>query len=243
MMSKKCFIAGATLAACFFGLCTALLGQGPKDPNEEVKLLQAEIKRLENIIKTQQNTINQLNQKLNEQTEENERLKTLCSQAGIDISSSKNTISPKVESENLSKVSLNQLYQFYNEPTTDLQKEEQYKNNYKGKWVQWTGRVISIRSEKREEDGAEHFFVEFAHAHPNRDNPRDKVMMNITVEFDEILKQRLLSLKKGAVVIYQGKLPDSYSDLGDMNDRGREDLSGVWVSGHLSLTDGRIVSP
>jgi uncharacterized coiled-coil protein SlyX len=248
MNPKKCFVMGVAVVTCLIGLQTTVWGQELKDPNEEIKLLQEKIKHLENVVETQQNTIRQLNQKLNEQTKENERLKNLCSQAGINISPLKDVKPSKVKSQNLSKVTLNQLYQFYNEPITDLQKEEQYKNNYKGKWVQWTGKVGTVRFEKRKKDNAEHYFVEFIHTHPDKNNVKDKIMMTVTVEFDEMLKQRLLSFNEGDVVTYQGKLPDSYIGLAGLGVRGgygelRAGKERIKVSGGLSLTDGRIVSP
>jgi uncharacterized coiled-coil protein SlyX len=236
MNPKKCFVMGVAVVTCLIGLQTTVWGQELKDPNEEIKLLQEKIKQLENVVESQQNTIRQLNQKLNEQTKENERLKNLCSQAGIDISPLKDTEPSKVESQNLSKVTLSQLYKFCKEPITDLQKEEQYKNNYKGQWVQWTGKVESVSSEKRKKDDTEHYYVEFSHTQPDKDEVKGKTGIIVKVEFDKMLKQRLLSLNKGSNVTYQGKLPDSY-----------EGIAGLWAggrtTGHLSLTDGRIVSP
>jgi uncharacterized coiled-coil protein SlyX len=232
MRSKKCLIVGLTLAAYLFGLHTTLWGQEPKDPNEKIKLLQEKIKQLENVVETQQNTIRQLNQKLNEQTTENERLKKLCSQAGIDISPLQDTEPSKVESQNLSKVTLNQLYQFYNGPVTDLQREEQYKNSYKGKWVQWTGTVVAVWSVGRAKDNAEHYRANFIYPHPNKNKAMHKETVSVNVEFDEMLKKRLLSFHQGDIVTYQGKLPDNCEGLASIN-----------FAQQLLLTDGRIVSP
>ena len=242
MRSKKCLIVGVTLAACLFGLHTGLWGQELKDTDEEVKILQEKIKQLENVVETQQRTISQLNQKLNEQTKENERLKELYSKAGIDVSSLTDIQLSKVESQNLSKASVNELYQFYNKPITDLQKEEQYKSDYRGKWVQWTGKVISVRAERAKKDGPEHYFVEFIHGHPDQDKAKDKVVTRVKVEFDRALKQRLLSLDKGSTVTYQGKLPDSYTGLASLCDMGVGEQGGIRSSGHLTLTNGRLVS-
>lgn len=247
MRSKKCFIVGVSLAACLFGLHTTLWGQEPndvnyieklKDPNEEIRMLQEKIKQLENVVETQQNTISQLNQELDEQTKKNERLKNLCSQAGIDISPVKDIKPSEVRS--FSKVFLNQLYYFYNAPMTDAEKEERYKEKYKGKWVQWTGKVKSIMENH-------HYYVVFIYDHPVKDkaNDRDKRVVKVTVAFDKMLKERILSFKEGSIVTYQGKLPDSYVSLASLYAEIDPLHINGWISGagELLLTDGRIVSP
>lgn len=236
---------GVAVVACLIGSQTTVCGQELKNPNEEIKLLQEKIKQLENVIETQQNTINQLNQELNEQTKENKRLKKLCSQAGIDISPLKDTEPSKVESKNVINVTPKQLYYFYEAPMTDVEKEERYKEKYKGKWVQWTGKIYKIQ--KVYED----YFVEFVYEFSDKDEanapkkwhlPTKKVVLKIGVEFDKTLKQRILSFKTGYIVTYEGRLPDSYKGLAGLRlwhwpyeePEGFEDFS---------LTDGRIVSP
>lgn len=257
MSAKKCFVV-LVVAVC---LATTLWGQEPndvnyieqlKDPNEEIGMLQDKIEQLENVIETQQNTISQLNQKLDEQTKEIKRLKTLCSQAGIDISPSKNIKPSKVESQNLSNVTLSQLYEFCKEPMTDLQKEEQYKINYKGKLVQWTGKVLTVRTAQGRKESMEHYYVDFIYTQPDNDEAEGKTLIEVTVEFDELLKQRLLSLNKGSNVTYQGKLPDSYNSLASLPAKtnrptkaNRSKMPGgdITGAGTLLLTEGRIVSP
>jgi regulator of replication initiation timing len=199
---------------------------------------QEKVKQLERIIESLQKKLdkiitanNDLKKKLNEQINENERLKNLRSQAGSDTSPLKDIKQSQVNPQNLSKVSLEQLYRFYKEPITDLQKEEKYENNYKGKWVQWTGKVETVVSETREDK--EQYSVMFIYSHPDKNVAQciNPPKTRVRVQFDEMLKQRLLSFKKGAIITYQGKLPDSYKNLAGLD------------GGQLSLTDGRIVSP
>jgi hypothetical protein len=240
MRSKKCFIIGVTLAACLFGLQTPLWGQESKDPNEEVKLLQEKIKQLENVVETQQNTISQLNQELDEQTKEIKRLKMLCSKAGVNISPVQDKTSSKDKYENFIKVSPLKLYYFYKAPMRKLQKEEQYRNKYKGQWVQWTGRINSIVDEF---DGVLVFT-----------NLREDIFRNGTLEqgitfivrvyIDKTQKQKLLLLEEGDIVTYQGKLPDSCQNLFSTGLADYDaDSDTIHFYGYLSLTDGRIVSP
>jgi hypothetical protein len=96
--------------------------------------------------------------------------------------------------------------------------------------VQWAGTVEFADSAKIKDK--EQYFVEFIHILPDKNLDQREIMVKVIVQFDEMLKQRLLSLKKGAIVTYQGKLPDSYVNLARLVDGRR-----------LSLTDGRIVSP
>ena len=211
---------------------------------------QEKIKQLERIIESLQKRLdkiitanNDLKKQLDEQIKENERLKNLSSQAGSDTSSLKEIKPLKVESPNLSDISLGQLYQFCEKPITDLQREEQYKNNYKWKWVQWTGTVEAVSLLRREKGVAEYYLVTFIHIHPDKNLAQSKFIVKVIVQFDKMLKQRLLSLKKGAIVTYQGKLPNSYKDLGTICGFPESSKGGMLIVGHLNLTDGNIVSP
>ncbi len=226
MKSKESFIIGIILVACLFVLNTTLWGQ--EDPNEEIRMLREKIKQLENVVETQQNKISQLNQQLNEQTKEIERLERLCSQAGISISPAEGKITSKDESQNVSKITLNQLQKFCTTPMTDLQKEEEYKNNYKGKRVQWTGKVYTIDFEKRK-GGTEVYIVQFFHKHPDKELAKYTKHFRVKVEFNEIHKQKLLSLDIGDTVTYQANLPD--------------DTKYLSPNRFQQLTDGEIVSP
>jgi hypothetical protein len=258
MRFKKCFFIGVTLAVCLSGFHTILWGQEPNDVNniEELKVI---IVKLENKIEEQENKIKRLRielqaekaklqAELDEQKRENERLKKLCSQAGIDTSPLKD-IKPSIsKSQNLIKVTLNQLYQFNKETITNLQKEEEYKNNYAGKWVQWTGKVGTVRYEKSKKDTIERYYVGFIQTHPAGENcAKEKIMILVKVEFNKMFKQQLLSFNEGDIVTYQGKLPDSYKgfDFGGCASYGelKAGKETIKVSGRLSLTDGKIVSP
>lgn len=79
------------LVICYAGSCTRVWAQEKNEQTEDVKLLQARINELEEIVKAQENTIsraekalNRLRKELDEQIEENKRLLTLCKEAGID---------------------------------------------------------------------------------------------------------------------------------------------------------------
>lgn len=78
------------LAICYAGSCTRVWAQENNELPEDVKLLQARIKELEEIVKARENTIsraekalNRLRKELDEQIEENKRLLALCREAGI----------------------------------------------------------------------------------------------------------------------------------------------------------------
>jgi hypothetical protein len=245
MNSKKCFVLIATLFSFSIGLNTNLWGQEQKDPNDKTKVLQEKIEQLANVIETQQKTITQiksentiLKQKLDEQTKEAERLKNLCSQAGIDISISlqKDEEPSKDDSKTLTKVSITQLYQLVvtSAQTTTVQREAIYKEReklyekmYAGKYVQWKGKI-----EKVERIG-KGYFMSFKYSLPRA--PRGFMLVEfvtIQVEFpeNESLERRILSLNTGSIVTYEGKLPDSYAEILSLSSEKR-----------LSLTDGKIL--
>jgi len=237
MNSKKYFIMITTLMTFLVGLNTNLWGQEQKDPNDKNKLLEEKIKTLENVVEAQRETIGRLKLKLDEQTKENERLKKLCSQAGIDISPQKDKKPSNVEDANFSNVRPTQLYELVHphQPLTRLQKEEFYKNNCKGKWIQWTGMVDFISSlRKGKKDKDDYYEVRFIHYYPGWMpyspwwNSRQRKStpwarppdypMNVSVKFSESQKQNLLLLNKGAIVTYQAKLPDDYIKWSNLTD-------------------------
>jgi hypothetical protein len=86
MRSKKCFVMLA-VAVC---LAATLWGQESKDPNDNVKLLQEKIERLEKTIEFQQKKYEELKadyddikKQLDEQIQDNERLKALVKNTDI----------------------------------------------------------------------------------------------------------------------------------------------------------------
>jgi hypothetical protein len=233
MNPKKCLVLIVAFAVCLIGLNTTLWGQEPKDPNDKIKVLQEKIKQLESVVRHTENEKAAVVRKLDEQIKENERLKRLCSQAGIDTSPQKDKKPSKVEDANFSNVGLEDLTQFVRGPLTELQKKELYKN-YEGKLVQWTGIVSSVSNVTgKGKDAESSYSVIFVH--PLRHTPFLLYNINrivVDVKFQESLKQSLLSLNQGSQVTYQGKLPDSYDKIKTL----------LSLSAALSLTDGRIIS-
>ena len=97
MNTKKCFV---VLAVAVFWVAT-LWGQESKDPNENVKLLQEKIERLEKTIEFQQKKYEELKadyddikKQLDEQIQENERLKALVKNTDIVTESVKSKFDP-----------------------------------------------------------------------------------------------------------------------------------------------------
>ena len=232
MNSKKCFILEVTLLTFLIGLNTTLWGQEPNDPNDKIKVLQEKIKQLESVVRHTENEKASVVRKLDEQIKENERLKNLCSQIGIDTSPQKNEKPSKAEDPNMIKVGLEQLYQLFtvkSRSLTNLQKDVWQKEllkNYGGKYVQWTGRITSISNFiKDKKDAESHCQMQFIYQNFN-----SGFMADVRVEFPETMKQRLLSLNKGSLITYQGKLPDNYEHMKSLE------------HGNLTLTDGRIIS-
>jgi hypothetical protein len=232
MNSKKCFVLIVALTISLICLNTNLWGQETKDPNSEIKVLQEKIKQLESLVDAQQKTINRFEIYNERLKKENERLKNLCSQAGIDTSPQKDKKPSKVVDANFSTVSLEELFQFVNGPLTELQKKELYENNYKGKWIQLIGRVNRVNNApySHGKDVEGHYFMDFIYTLPPAlgGSVYNRTIL-VTLEFDESQKQKLLSINKGNLVTYQGKLPDSY---------GKMDLV---KNKNLRLTDGRII--
>jgi hypothetical protein len=237
MNFKKCFILAVTLLTFLIGLNTTLWGQEQKDPNDKIKVLQEKIKQLESVVRHTENEKAAVVRKLDEQIKENERLKNLCSQSGIDTSPQKDKKPSKVEDPNMSNVSPLQLYRFAEGPLTELQKKEFYDNNYNGKQIQWTGIVSSVDSEMgHKKDKESYHIVTFLYYFPH-DYQRGPVRggfqggamsgydypVKVRVEFPESQKQKLISLNTGSLVTYQAKLPDNYRS---------------W----MGLTDGIIIS-
>ena len=101
MNSKKCFVLITTLTIFLIGLNTNLWGQEQKDPNDKIKVLQEKIKQLESIVEAQQKTISRFEIYNERLKKENERLKNLCSQAGIDLKESNSSNAIKTSHERL----------------------------------------------------------------------------------------------------------------------------------------------
>lgn len=166
---------------------------------------------------------------------------------------------------------------YKNETLTELQKgevqnkqEEFYKKNYKGKWIQWTGKVANVDYSIREHT----YRISFAYIFDIGGNVTSRSdsgifdtiigdvdynsdlfrkgreiegLLVVRVKFPISQRERLLSLNKGALVTYQGKLPSSY--LIEASDHHIEiEVSEHWIESRtiftveLSLEDGRIIS-
>ena len=205
MKSKKWFALVTMFAILLFGFHSNLQGQEQKDPNKDpnnkIKLLEEKIKTLENVVELQRETISRLKLKFDEQTKENERLKKLCSQAGIDTTPQK---LQKGKTENIIEISPYQIEQFpeIHKDLTYLQQTEFYAKNYAGKTVQWSGRFISVNPQ-----GKGGYIAGFEHIEPKTDE-RPELITKVMIEFPESMKQRLLLLKKGSLITYQVILPD-----------------------------------
>lgn len=97
---------------------------------------------------------------------------------------------------------------------TILQKDELFKNNYKGKWVEWTGKVWSVWG----------YSVCFEY---ELDSLQIRTL-SVCVPFGPSAKETLLQLRKGQWLTYQGKI---YTCEYDLKYRKLD----IW------LTDGRII--
>lgn len=92
MKIKKLLILVVISASCSAGWPTIVLGQQEKEQSQSVEQLQEKINELEKTIKAQQQTLRRARKayerakkQLDEQVKENERLKTLCKEAGVNI--------------------------------------------------------------------------------------------------------------------------------------------------------------
>lgn len=99
MEIKRVLILVVISASCSVGWPTMVLGQQEKEQSQSVTQLQQKIEELEKTIKAQQQTLRQakkayerVKKQLNEQIKKNERLKTLCEQAGIITTELKKTV-------------------------------------------------------------------------------------------------------------------------------------------------------